>query len=174
MPKSVKKSTPKKKTVDPLLASSSEAEHEETATRRYLLMSGEHNEVDHDEEGNYTGTRTYQAGEIVESDRDLITIFGANRFKLVDDNKAVIEAPENAGEGKRYSRDERVAANRDAINKVTEEEAAAYIPNDPKSKINYSENAGFEQPPPKEELETDRDRRIWEGHDSVKAVKEED
>lgn len=174
MPKSVKKSTPKKKTVDPLLASSSEAEHEETETRRYLLLSGEHNETKRDEEGNFIRLDTYQAGDILESDRDLITIFGANRFKLVDDNKAVIEAPENAGEGKRYSRDEHVAANRDAINKVTEEEAAAYIPNDPKSKINYSENAGFEQPPPKEELETDRDKRIWEDHDSVKAVKEED
>lgn len=136
--------------------------------KRYLLLAGAHLENVYNPETGLNEQHAYDSdpsvneGNIVESHRDLITMFGANKFKLIDDDKVVLERSGEAREGKRFTREEKVQAGRDSINKVTEEEARADNPNDPNKKINYSENAGFEQPPPAAERENPIDRRIAE------------
>lgn len=128
------------------------SEQNEPQEKEYILLRGTHIERERDEDGNIIRDDTYNPGDKFTSKRDLITMFGANTFKLVSDDKA--ETKVGTEEFKRTDQENRAKAASDDINKMSSEEADKHP-----TKVPYREDAGFEQTPPQEELDNPEDKR---------------
>lgn len=126
----------------------SEDTKQQAEEKEYILLNGEHTENERDDQGNLVRSDTYQAGDTVKSKRDLITMFGANRFKLKsEDVTESMVGQVEVGEFSRESREDKAQAASDKINKMSDEQR--------KSKDlakTYREDMGYEQQPPKEEV----------------------